>query len=523
MGNWGDGDKVISPWGSDDPVASDSSTGTVPASTFLHNSGNMWTGALKGLGGSALGLLNIPADAYNLYANLVNRDTSSNPDATHFPTLGYGPGQAHLGQVYPVQQPQFLAPKPEEKAGYLYGNVLGNVASMFIPGGAEKVAPEVLRPAITGLDDITKLGPTADAIEAGSKALGTKLMSIPAKATGDISGQALLKASTPAGRADLAAVAGQEKQLGQGLVSDVFHPPETYVEFRGTTMPEEQAVSTMLKNMPAIKPDNLVQSLQDATLKHPMTEGDYKINGQIQTILSSIKDQYGIKDADGVLTGYKDIPASDYRDLRMRLDNDIPFDAPWRDQYERALLQARTGMKSDLISSASGAGYDEYAPLMESVSDKLTKLDRAKQVLGRNEATANMNASRKVMNLFNPGNEAQVDAIGNLQSVLGRDPLPDFLNAQFARKLGMADKDALGNIGNIPLTGSGSAKWDLAHLASFPVSSPWTATHITIPLARGVGTTLPFTTKLVPAAGLTALEQAYPYSADPNTIGGLSK
>ena len=304
-----------------------------------------------------------------------------------------------------------------------------------------------------------------------------------AQETSGASEQALREAGSKQGRAALQAASGKEYDIGQKLV-DMVDNADDY-------MPEKQVVNDALKKMPPIKTDNVKAALESAKVPNPITDGAKNANNKIDDIIQSI-DNLGGKSGDydydmasGTVTPKTvstEIPATQFRSIRRQLDNEksAAFDKDYKDYIEQAVLRARTVMKDDLIGAAEESGNLQYVDAMKSWSDKIEKVDRLKDYLGKNATTRANRAESFIQNLYGKNKTEAQRVLGDVQEIFGTNTLGEAKMAQLANQIGEGGKAAW-----LPRWTTGRSI--LAKGYGLAVGSPKIASQVTLPITERIG------------------------------------
>ena len=469
----------------------------------------------------------------------------------------------HQGQTE-KGAPPWYAPNAWSQGAANVGNAIGTVTSMPFRGAA--LAQHAIDPTFFNKDaqaaaNNPQVMQTAQGIEGFLKntwpgqwltgALGTAsalpmLGAVKNFANGytNVAGQAtgiLPEALNRAvdNPAALQANVGMEPEIGAGMVKNLFHPQQA--------LPEARQVAQILPSMPGINPANVVNVFDNElsrVAKNTNNDQTPMALQQIQARKQWYIDNFAQRDGkgniivktpdgnfaaadtrpDGTLNGeiqFNPIPAPQFNSLRQSLDQDVPWGMPHYEDYDKAALAARTQMKEDLIDGAP----PEYSPLMQSWSDKLGKIEAARDIFGSNEEKASINAPRVISSIFNKGNEPKLQRLQALDDVFpGNEWLQNAKDAYLAKQFGETGipqwltsyKTGRANYASIAGAGLGSAiglatKNPGAGAAvggaiGTAMGSPRLQTQFAIPAARAIGTGMnalsPFTTALpaVPAA-----------------------
>jgi hypothetical protein len=234
-------------------------------------------------------------------------------------------------------------------------------------------------------------------------------------------------------------------------------------------IPEKTIIDESLKNMPPIKTDNLIATLDNSINDMPITEGAQAANAKIEKLKEGIEKIF----PDGV------IPADKYRRLRIQFDNEIKaaFDKDYKDYIETAITKARTTMKDDLINAAVGTGNQDYVSAMKSYSDKLDVVDRLKGYVGKNSETRSRRVESFISNLFGKNSENKQQVVKELGELFGQDFLEESKLARIASDLGdggvpslmprqTTGRSTLGGVAGAGQIGTGIATGNPALVAS---------------------------------------------------------
>lgn len=322
----------------------------------------------------------------------------------------------------------------------------------------------------TGVDLLEALGwKTGSATSKTAKKANKLLGGLAQEATG-VPEDALRKASTKAGRQALEAASGKQYEIGKKLVKMVDNVDDF--------MPERKIVENALQNMPDVKLDKIAQTLESAKVKKAFTEGAKNANKKIDELISTLT-QYG-----------DDLPASDFRQLRKQLDNEIKaaFGKDYQDYFESAVKKARKTMKEELIDSAKKSGNTQYVEAMEVWADKIEKVEKLKSFLGKDATTRANRAQSFVSNIFGKNRTEAQKALADAEDIFGTNLLSDAKLAQMAGQLGPEGKASLlpRQLTGRSLLAIGGGAVLGTPLLGFAAGSPKIASRVAIPFAQGI-------------------------------------
>jgi hypothetical protein len=208
-------------------------------------------------------------------------------------------------------------------------------------------------------------------------------------------------------------------------------------------LPERTIINESLKNMPPIKTDKLINTLENSKI-NAVTAGAKAGNKKIDDLINNIRSSSSnrtkiVSPIDGTVSyAGGDIPADTYRNLRIQFDNELraAWDKDYKDYIEKAMTKARTTMKNDLVDAAKASGNDSYAGAMESYAKKLDAVDQLKKYVGKSSDSRSRRIESFVSNLFNKNNSHKQQVVKELGDVFGQDFLGQSELARIAQDLG---------------------------------------------------------------------------------------
>lgn len=186
----------------------------------------------------------------------------------------------------------------------------------------------------------------------------------------------------------------------------------------------------------------------------------------------------------------QEMSAPGIRAVRQDLDVPIDFASEGGDIKKAALLAGRGTIKKQLIAAADASGDPGYAEAMRTWSDKLDKLDRIKDLIGKNGITRQKRVEQFIKKLFGKNNKYKTRLMEDLDGIFGSSLTADAKDAQMASQLGEQGKagwlprQATGRSMLGAATGVGAAiasghPWAIAATPFF--ASPKIASRITLP------------------------------------------
>lgn len=182
------------------------------------------------------------------------------------------------------------------------------------------------------------------------------------------------------------------------------------------------------------------------------------------------------------------VSAKGYRDLRRDLDVPVDWDAEGAQIKNNALKAGRTTMKNKLLEAAEASGNPEYAEAMKSWSDKLDKLERVKDLLGKTGTARDKRVEQFISNLFGKNNKYKTELMADIDKIFGGNTISRAKAADNAKKFGESGKPGL-----LPVYGTGgsvSAAVNMglvlpraaAAVGTLGTASPLIASRITLPM-----------------------------------------
>lgn len=184
------------------------------------------------------------------------------------------------------------------------------------------------------------------------------------------------------------------------------------------------------------------------------------------------------------------IPATDFRRMRAQLDVPIDFAQEGADIKKRVLMAGRTSMKNALIDKAIASGNPEYIQWMAKYHDKLDKLDRIKELIGKNANTRERRVQQFIDNLFGKNSEYKSQLVADLDEVFGSNFSERAKYADMAASLGPEGKPSL-----LPRQPTGAALKAgiylnvvpvLGQIATIATASPAIAARFTLPTLQAL-------------------------------------
>lgn len=184
----------------------------------------------------------------------------------------------------------------------------------------------------------------------------------------------------------------------------------------------------------------------------------------------------------------QEVSAKGLRSFRQDIDVPVDFATEGADIRTAALKAGRGTIKNQLIKAAEDSGIPGYADAMRSWSDKLDKLDRIKDMLGKTGATREKRVEQFINNLFGKNNRYKTQLMKDLDGIFGSNLTERARTTQLASQLGDA-----GTAGWLPRQTTGRAL--LGHVVGTPVSSallasPKIASRVTLPFLSHLETSL---------------------------------
>jgi hypothetical protein len=185
------------------------------------------------------------------------------------------------------------------------------------------------------------------------------------------------------------------------------------------------------------------------------------------------------------------VSATDYRQLRKKLDVNIDFNTEEGKIVNNALKAGRGTMKDALIEKARASGNPDYEKWMQTWSSKLDKLDAIKKMLGGNQETRSARVEKFIGTLFGKNTEYKQQLVRDLDEIFGSQILGDAKTAALAGEFGKTGKPGLW-----PRQFNGRSLLGAVYLSP-PVaaifSSPLAASRMVLPMATRLEKVLKFT------------------------------
>jgi hypothetical protein len=130
------------------------------------------------------------------------------------------------------------------------------------------------------------------------------------------------------------------------------------------------------------------------------------------------------------------VSAREYRDLRRDLDVPVNWEQEGAGIKNNALKAGRTTMKNELLKKAEESGNPQYAEAMRGWSDKLDKLEKIKDLLGKTGSTRDRRVEQFINNLFGKNSEHKQQLMRDLDDIFGSDITARAKTSQLASQLG---------------------------------------------------------------------------------------
>jgi hypothetical protein len=362
-----------------------------------------------------------------------------------------------INSIITNQGSETLQPKnPEQEHGFQYGQDVTGLGAMALPipsgAGALVKAPDVVAGALT-----------------------SGLSKVPL--------ETLRAASSPEGRAAIAAQAGKEAEIGQNVVHVLQNAPDY--------LPQREEIASALQTMPDVNINSMTNKILEKASAYKTPElkavGD-KLVDQAES-LSQLADPSG------------NIPASQLWDYRKQLDQTL-YGAKTGELGTGEYVSQLKGLRDDIRQSLIGASEGTpYAGLMNDAFTKFNAIDKMKKMLGKNETTQEAQAESFIRNINNAGKTQQQEWLNNFQNVFNTEDFSGQAKlAQQARQLGESKggsnlfsqsptgRSGLGTLIDIA-TGKGIG-------AGTVLSSPLIATRAVLPTTQALAKTAPIASAL---------------------------
>jgi len=435
------------------------------------------------------------------FSTAIGRDgrpiqTNVNPlqlagDVMGIPTraLGSATGQGSMadpesGIMRPVRERMTETMKDPEAGyfkkglagmGYLGASVLEDPTTFTGIGWAKapQKAKDIIKTGLQGAKQATKT-----AIKAPNKIIG--------RASEELSGvseEALRKAKgfpifQRGGRKELEQFADKQDEIGQRLIDKI--------QELSKGMPEQEAVQKSLEGMGDMSLESAIEALESAKSKI----GGEGIKFRNERSASSLIDDYinqlkSVKETDPTYfrnTGKtKEVPATSYKKIRERLDQNINYDIEGANLVNDALKTGRTTMKDELIKKAELSGDFEYAKNMKSWGDKIDKIERYAKMLGGDPETQSARIEKFIGTLFGKNTKNKRKFMADFEELYGGETLREAKLASLAGEFG---KEGKAGIFPRQFTGKAILGHVVAPGLNIPFTSPYIVTRITLPVAE---------------------------------------
>jgi hypothetical protein len=363
------------------------------------------------------------------------------------PRAGRDINSVITNQGSPALQPT----NPEQQQGFQYGQDVTGLGAMALPipsgAGALAKAPDVVAGALT-----------------------SGLSKVPL--------ETLRAASSPEGRAAIAAQAGKEAEIGQNVVHVLQNAPD-YI-------PNGKQILSALQDMPAVNITKMTNKILDKAADYKTPElqavGDKLVN-QAEA-LSNLADAKG------------NISPAQLWDYRKQLDQTL-YGAKTGELGTGEYVTQLKGLRDDIKSSLEDASAETpYSGLMKDAFTKFDAVDKMKKMLGKNETTQEAQAESFIRNINNSGKAQQQEWFNNFQNVFNTEDFSGQAKlAQQARQLGES-KGGSSLFSQSPTGRSGLGTLiDIAAGhglgAGTALSSPLIATRMVLPTTQALAKTAP--------------------------------
>lgn len=254
----------------------------------------------------------------------------------------------------------------------------------------------------------------------------TKLESFMSQLSG-ASAEALNVASTAKGRRDLIKYADKFSDIGKGVLNVLESPDQYY--------PKENALKLALETMPDMNVKSVYDKLEASHKSLGNSAPELVAKGKILKDLRWLKKDYATVTPSfgpyGEKTGEKlvwnDIPATDYRTFRTKIDGLVDYSKDrGADKYNDLIRDARTVAKDELIKKSAGTDYE---PVMKEYFDFLkVRGDIYKNYAlgtpsktGAISETAEIKLGNVLRNLYNTNNKEKARFLQRLDDMMGSD------------------------------------------------------------------------------------------------------
>lgn len=327
------------------------------------------------------------------------------------------------------------ADRREEMFKPVKGNPAQTGMNMMI-GGAIDQPEEIAKPireiavrtATDPLSYAAAVPKALGAVGAAGKALNKGSGKLAQELSG-VSEEALRLGATKAGRQQLRQASGRQAEIGNKLTDAI----SDYHQY----LPEKDIVENALKQMPPVDITKTIEALERTKIKPrggvSLLPHQARANAEIDAIISGVRGKGNVTH----------IPAEDAYHLRRDFDYNLDFDKPETKLVDRALKEARTQLKNDLLRSAGSSGKMEYAHAMKDWARKLNLLDKINSRLGLTKNTREARSEAFVKNLFGKNSAHKQELLKDLDEVFGTDLLKQSRMTFLADEIGEGGKAAI--------------------------------------------------------------------------------
>lgn len=257
-------------------------------------------------------------------------------------------------------------------------------------------------------------------LEKITKAPGAAVAGVSGQLSG-VSGEALQEAGLGFGKkARALKEASQEKGASFNIGEDLVEKLQNFDQF----IPEASTVNAALSKMGNVPTKGVIESLESSLIKNATTPAANTSNDVIQKTIDKLK---GLGN---------EIPAEDFRKLRIQFDEGIGFETPGFSSVEKAFNNARQSMASELVKSARKTGNTEFISAMKTFSKKLKAKDKLSKLLGKSKAAQSQRAETFVNTLFGKGKTARQGLVKQFDEIFGSDFFEKIKTAKLSAELG---------------------------------------------------------------------------------------
>jgi hypothetical protein len=273
----------------------------------------------------------------------------------------------------------------------------------------------------------------ASILKASEKVVNPALKNVMSSISG-LSKDALEVASTKVGRERLLGLAGRTSEIGDNLLSALDNIDDNFRY--------EDKLKLALGDMPPISPDAVIKTLNSEIDKLGHLPNEAAAAARLRGYVDGLKKEFTtyetvkvpFKEASALLSStvapmqktvlkdakiatMKPISASDFRNLRKRLDVSIDHTQEGADLFNGAMKKARSEAKNSLIVASKGTPYEET---MEQYSKALSARERLYAAgLGGNSFTRQQRVESWLSNLHGKNKTARQQLLKDVDEALG--------------------------------------------------------------------------------------------------------